>query len=51
MKITDFSEKVAKVEGKTTKRGINLPIAQIKEVLNKADKLLDGKLYKLIREA
>jgi len=46
MKITDFAVEVTKLEG--GKKQIN--IAQVKEVLKVINKLLGGKLYKLIRE-
>lgn len=46
MKVTTFSEKVAQEEGKKKA----LSIAQIKEVLKVANKLLGGKLYSIIRE-
>lgn len=46
MKISKFSELVAKSEGK--KKQIN--IAQIKEILKVVNDLLDGELYKLIRK-
>jgi hypothetical protein len=45
MKVTTFSEMVVKAEGK--KKSIS--IAQVKEVLKETNKLLDGKLYFLIR--
>lgn len=46
MNVHNFSLWVAMGEGK--KKQVN--IAQIKEVLKCANKLLDGKLYKLIRQ-
>jgi hypothetical protein len=45
MKVTKFSEKVAKMEGK--KEEIN--IAQIKEILSIVNKLTYGILYLVIR--
>mgnify|MGYP001465233325 CR=1 FL=1 len=45
MKITTFSEKVAMLEGKKKQ----ISIAQIKEVLKVTNIILDGALYKLIR--
>ena len=46
MKITDFSECVAKRE----KKKKQVSIAQIKEILKVINELLDGELYKLIRK-
>ena len=46
MKITKFSEKVAKIEGK--RKQVN--IAQIKEILYVVNALLAGELYKAIRK-
>ena len=46
MKITKFAVSVTKLEGK--KKQVN--IAQVKEILKVTNKLLTGKLYKLIRE-
>ena len=45
--LNDFAVKVTKLESK--KKQVN--IAQIKEVLKVTNKLLGGKLYKLIRES
>ena len=45
MKITTFSQEVAKVEG--LKKQVN--IAQIKEILKVVNNLLDKQLYKLIK--
>jgi len=47
MNINKFAVEVTKLEGK--KKQVN--IAQIKEVLKVTNKLLGGKLYKLIRES
>ena len=46
MKITDFSVKVAEIEGKKKE----ISIAQIKEVLRIANELTAGKIYSLIRK-
>jgi hypothetical protein len=45
MKLTDFAKQVCKIEGKK----INLPIAQVMEVLKAANSLLEGEIYKMVR--
>ena len=46
MKVTEFAVQVSKLEG--GKKQTN--ISQIMDVLNKANKITDGELYKLIRK-
>jgi hypothetical protein len=45
MKVTDFTSKVTRIEGGKVK----ISVAQVAEVLKIANKLLSGKLYKLIK--
>lgn len=45
MKITDFAKEVTVKEGLK----VSISIAQVKEVLRIADKMLGGALYKTIR--
>jgi len=46
MKVTDFTSKVTRIEGGK----VRISVAQVAEVIKIANKLLCGKLYKLIRE-
>lgn len=47
MTINDFAKKLTKAEGKKKQ----VSIAQVKEILKIANSLLNGKLYKIIRDA
>ena len=45
MKVSEFADKVTRIEGKRK----SISVAQVKEVLKIVNELLDGKVYKLIR--
>ena len=45
MKLTDFAKEVCMIDG--LKKQVN--IAQVKEILKVVNKLLEGGLYKLVR--
>jgi hypothetical protein len=46
MKVSDFSSKVTRKEGGK----VRISVAQVAEVMKIANKLLAGKLYKLIKQ-